>query len=229
MAYWTWQEIRTKVERDLDSEDEVMVTEAELLGYANEAIREVERQLHKLCEDYFLKSAPITLVQGTESYDLPADIYAMKIRGLIYRNGSSVWQANRIRDWRKFVKYEAELTGTQNTKQYGFFISNATAGDPQLILSPTPQESGQYLKLWYIREANQLVDETSVCDIPEAINYVMQYMKVRYYEKENHPMLGKAVADLEQEKETTLAVMSSMVVDNENLIEVDTQIYDEMN
>ena len=79
MKYWTWAELKDKVQRDLDLEGEVFINETELLGYANEAIDEVERQVHTLYEDYFLTKAVISLVDGTEEYALPTDIYAFKI------------------------------------------------------------------------------------------------------------------------------------------------------
>ena len=70
MKYWTWLEIRTKVQRDLDLEGESFITGAELLGYANEAIDEVERQVLTLCEDYFITRSVLTLVPGQEEYSL---------------------------------------------------------------------------------------------------------------------------------------------------------------
>ncbi len=38
--------------------------------------------------------------------------------------------------------------------------------------------------LWYIREANKMVDEDSICDIPDFVSYVMQYMKCEARKKE---------------------------------------------
>jgi hypothetical protein len=228
MAYWTWADIKEKVEADLDLESEDFIPESELLGYANEAIREVSRQLHTLYEDYFLTRTTITLVSGQEEYSLPSDIYAMKIRGMVYRNGTSVWKMKRIQDWRKFEEYEFDKTNLNPTALYGFFILNQTAGSPKIMLTPTPNENGAYVRLWYIRTANELTADASVCDIPEAVNYVIQYIKVRCYEKELHPNLPKAMQDLEMEKQTTLETLSNMVPDVDNEIEADTRLYEEM-
>lgn len=227
--YWTFGDIKAKIERDLDLEGESFVTPEEMLGYANEAIDEVERQIHMLCEDYFLTRATVTLVDGQEEYALPTDIYAMKIRAAVYRNGSSVWKIERIRDWFKFEHYETEQTGVGSDVQYVYFITNSTPGSPKLLFAPTPNEDGPYVKLWYIRNANKLTDDDSICDIPEAVNYIMQYIKVRIYEKDMSPMLQKAIVDLESEKATTLAALSQQTVDNSNLVEADTRLYDDMN
>lgn len=228
MAFWTWSTIKAKVEADLDLEDEKFIPESELLGYANEAIREVSRQIHTLYEDYFLTRSTITLVSGTEEYALPSDIYAMKIRGMVYRNGTSVWKMKRIQDWRKFEEYEFDKTNQTQFSIYGFFLLNQTAGSPKILITPTPNENGAYVRLWYIRTANELTVDASVMDIPEAVNYVMQYVKMRCYEKELHPNLQKAIADVEAEKQTTLETLANMVPDVDNEIEADTRIYEEL-
>lgn len=226
--YFTYAQLKAKVEMDLDLEGETFITAAEMLGYANEAIDEVERKIHTLYSDYFLTRTTISLVSGTEVYDLPSDIYAMMIRGLVYRNGSSSWQLERIREWHKFDQYEFDKTGTSENARYGYFVVNTTAGNPQLILTPTPNESGAFLHMWYIRNANEMVDDTSVCDIPEAVNYVMQYMKVRCYEKEMSPNVERSRADLEYQKQTTMDTLAQMFPDVQTEIEADMRLYRDM-
>lgn len=225
--YWTYSEIRTKVEQDLALEDEVFVEPAELLGYVNEAIDEAEAEIHGLYEDYFLSRATITLVQGTEEYSLPSDIYAHKIRNLIYRNGSEVYQIHRIKDWRKFEEYAVESIN-QSSTTYQWFLLNATAGSPKILLSPPAKQSGAYVTIWYLRNANTLVEDTDICDIPEFINFVLQYTKVRCYEKEGHPNLQKAMADLEQQRQQMISTLATMTPDAENELEADYSIYEEL-
>lgn len=228
MKFWSWADIKAKVERDLDLEGETFIQSAEMLGYANEAIDEVERQIHTLYEDYFLKKSTITLVPGQEAYSLPDDIYAMKIRQLLYRNGNQVWKLNRMKNWAKFGSYEAEKAVSSGTTQYGYFIVNSTPGSPELVLSPTPTEAGAYIQLWYIRNANELTTESSICDIPEAVNYVMAYIKMKCMEKELHPNLQKAIGDVEQQKEDTLKALADMYADNDDTIEPDYRLYSDM-
>ena len=227
-TYQTWDDLKAKVLRDLDLEGETFITSDEMLGYANEAIDEVERQVHTLYEDYFLSRSTITLVSGTEEYALPTDIYAMKVRSVVYRNGSTVIEIPRIRDWQKFIFYEEQTASTATAGNYRYFILNETAGAPRLLLTPTPTESGAYVKIWYLRNAAEMEDGDSVCDLPEAANYIIQYIKVRCYEKDGHPMLAKAMQDLEAEKQTTVATLANMVPDANNLIEADTSHYDSM-
>jgi hypothetical protein len=229
MKFWTFGEIRQKVERDLDLEGESFITSVEMLGYANEAVDEVERQILTLCEDYFLTRGTLTLVPGVEEYAIPTDIYALKIRQIVYRSGTQVWRVNRVRDWNKFLSYELDKTNLSATQHYGFFILNQTAGSPKILLTPTPTETGSLLQIWYLRNANEMVDDTSICDIPEAVNYVMAYIRMKCMAKELHPNLQSAIAEVEMQKADTLKTLAEMVPDNENNIEADSRLYDEMN
>jgi len=228
MKFWTFSEIKNKVMRDLDLEGETFITPDEMLGYANEAIDTVERTIHTLYEDYFVTRGTITLVPGQELYDIPSDIYALKIRQITYRNGSQVWKLERLKNWHKFSIYETEKTNLSGTQHYGYFVINSTPGQPKILLTPTPSEAGSYLQIWYIRNANELSNDASVCDIPEAVNYVISYIKMKCMEKELHPNLAKAIQDVEQEKQDTLTALSEMYSDNENNIEPDYRLYNEM-
>lgn len=228
MKFWKWSEIKSKVLRDLDLEGENFITEVEMLGYANEAIDEVERQIHTLCEDYFISRGTMTLVAGQEEYAIPSDIYGLKIRQIIYRSGTQVWKLQRLRNWNKFGVYETEKANSTGTQQYGYFILNNVAGSPKILLTPTPSEDGSYLQIWYIRNANELSTDDSVCDIPEAVNYVISYIKMKCMEKEMHPNLPKAIQDVEQQKADTLKILDEMYADNENNIEPDYRLYAEM-
>jgi len=171
----------------------------------------------------------LTLVAGTEEYSLPTDIYANKIRQIVYRNGTQVWKVSRIRDWSKFLSYELDRAYSTTTNKYSYFILNTTAGSPKILISPTPVEAGAYLQVWYLRNANELTSDTSVFDIPEAANYLMAYVKMKVMAKEMHPNLQLAISEVEAQRADTLKTLAEMVPDNENTIEADTRIYDEMN
>lgn len=225
--YWTWQMIRDKIERDLDLQAEIFIDPNELIAYANEAIREAEAEIHDIYEDYFLSRTPLTFVSLQEEYSLPTDLYAHKIRRIIYKNGAKVYAIDRIKDWKKFEEYALENINKSSTT-YCYFLINTTPGAPKILLSPPSKEDGAFATIWYLRKANRLVNLTDICDIPEFINFVLQYMKVRCYEKEQgNPNLQKAVADLEQQRAQMTSTLSSMVPDAMNEIEPDLSMYTE--
>jgi len=228
MKYWTLAEITDKIKQDLDLEAEDFVRPAELTGLINEAIDEAEAEIHALYEDYFLSKSTISITSGTEEYDLPADIYAHKIRRLVYNNGSSVYTINRIQDWKKFeVKAIADNFATSDL--YQFFLVNSTPGSPKVVIVPKARDTGPYLTLWYLRNANRLSATTDVCDIPEFINFIFQKVTVLVHEKEGNPNLGMDYQNLERERQLMVGVLAQMVPDAENEIELDTSFYEEMN
>lgn len=229
--YWTYSDLVTKVEADLDLEGEVFVQASELLGYFNEAVDKAEEAVHSLYEDYFLDKDTITLVSATSEYVLPTRIYAHKIRRIIYRNGATCYTINRIKDWRKFEEYALDLVGGSqgSASNYQYFLFNTTAGSPKILFTPEVGESGTYVTVWFLRQANRFVSDSDVLDVPEAANFVMQYVKCRCYEKEGHPNLAKAMGDLAEMKDSLEGILAAMVPDADNEIEMDLSFYREMN
>jgi hypothetical protein len=229
--YWTYTELLTKVQMDLDLEGEIFIQPAEFLGYFNEAVDKSEELLHGLYEDYFLDKETITLVSGTSEYDMPSRIYAHKIRRVIYRNGSRSYTINRLRDWKKFELYALDQVGGSqgSAAEYRYFIINSSAGSPKFIFTPEVGEAGEYITVWFLRQANRFVTGSDTLDIPEAANFVMQYVKCRCYEKEGHPNLTMALGTLVELKSSLEGILAAMAPDADNEIEMDTSIYGEMN
>ena len=226
--YWNWGQIRAKVRRDLDLEAETFVRPEELRDYANEAIDEAEAEIHGLYEDYFLSRKLVNIENGVEEYDLPDDIYAHKIRRIMYNNTSSVYTVNRLQDWKKFEAQNI-AKNFSTSDLYQFFFLNSVPGNPKILLVPQGRETGPYLEVWYLRQANRLEEDDDICDIPEFYNFIFQYMKVRIYEKEGHPNTTKAVSDLEQQRRQMTSTLAQIAPDGENEIEMDASFYEEMN
>lgn len=226
-TYWTWSEIKSKVEMDLDLEEETFIQDDEMLGYGNEAVDEAEAEIHAIYEDYFLNKAYIALVSGTEDYSMPSDIYANKIRRIMYRGSGLVYTIERIKDWKKFEEYTDENV-YQSSTRYKYMIYNPTAGAPKLVLSPPAKEtSSTNVQIWYIRNANRFSVDADVCDIPEFVQFVIQYIKVRCYEKEGHPQMQEAIQILEAQRELMTSTLQQMVVDADNTLEPDFSTYEE--
>ncbi len=228
--FWTRAELVTKIERDLDLEGETFIQPEELIGYINEAIDEAETEVHALYEDYFLDSTTITLVSGTNEYDAPTDIYGDKIRCVIYRNGDRTYEVMRMRDWRKFLEYTLDLVGgATDAAEYKYFLVNRGPAEVKLLFSPSVAESGERITVWYLRQANRLESDSDKMDIPEAANFVMRHAKVSCYEKEGHPNLAKAMADLEKERALLQGSLATRQPDNNDTIEMDLSHYEEHN
>ena len=165
---WTYCQAREKLEEDLDLLDETSVKPNELINYFNEGIEEAESEVLKLDEDYFLTSMPVPVVQGQSSYDYPPNCYAYKVRGLMYTNGTLIYEIIRFTRYRKFPKIHFALQYTNSTDDYQWYHTNDTPGAPKLnlvpparetaIVPPVPQGQTAFTPviLWYIRHANRV-------------------------------------------------------------------------
>ena len=229
MRYWTYLEIRTKVRKDLGIEQEDFISAEEMIGYCNMAIDDAESEIHAIYEDYFLSDGIFSLVNGTAEYSLPEDIYANKIRAIIFNDGQHVYPIKRFSNMANL--FEA-IEGDKNSSNssYMYHLKNRSAVEGvKVILTPTPKvDKTDAVTMYYIRNSNRMVDDTSLCDIPEFVDYVIQFMKVRCYEKEGHPNLGTALSMLEYKKMNMINTLSNMVPDEGTLIDSDPSFYWDM-
>lgn len=232
----TTTEFPTYAELELDIEDELDLTvgtdsiidQTEMIHYCNKAIDQAEQVVHTIYEDYFLTYDDLTLVDGTEEYAPPTDIYAMKIRAMIFFNGSDVYEVLRERDWKKFLNYQHDQQYSTSTDyEYKWFLRNATAGAWKQIITPTPG-SGT-IRRWFLRQANRITATSDVMDIPEAKNFILAYMRYRAIMKcrRGNPggELAEAKEQLAMEKQDLVDTLGTMVPDAGNEIEMDLSHY----
>lgn len=230
MQYKTLAQLRSKIEVDLDLQDELFITTSEMNSYINEAIDDVEAEIHNSYEDYFLTMANLALVSGTSDYALPSDIYMNKIRAIIYSNGPTQYEIKRMREKEGFIEQKLIQTYATGSDWYRYRLYNPSASTGmRLRLFPSAQEtSSTNVEIWYIRNANTLSSDSDTCDIPEFYTYVVQYAKCRCYEKEpGHPNYAAALAERERLRELMMKTIMSMVPDRDNTVEMDYRPYEE--
>lgn len=236
MEYKTLSEIKSKLKRDLYLQDSTFIEDSasapELLELINEAIDDVEAEIHTIYEDYFLSQSNISLVSGTKDYSLPSNIYANKIRGIVYSNNSIIYPITKNKGPKQFEEQKVmdlyAPGGTNQNYTYTLINLSATAG-VQMRLFPTPQEtSSSAIEIWYIRNANKLAADDDKCDVPEFVNYIIQFVKVRVYEKEMHPNLQQAMIERERLRKLMQETLSDMVPDEDTYIYKDFGIYEDM-
>lgn len=229
MKYWTYSEIRTKVRADLGIEQETFVTPDELLGYVNEAIDMIESEIHTLYEDYFLTRKSYTITTGLVEYSLPENIYAMKIRSIIFRDGTDVYTIKRYKNRiDMFEQLEYQNFVEDDVYQYIIF-NDADAAGPMIQLVPSPKVTADSaMKVYYIRNAARMENDASICDIPEFTNVVVQYAKMMCYEKESDPRYDLASQKFERMWGQMIGTLTNMTPDGDNMVEKDMQHYYEM-
>lgn len=229
MRYWTYSEIKNKIRDDLGIQQETFIEPDELLAYVNAGIDEAEAEIHAVYEDYFLTRHEDDLVNGQATYDMPSDIYANKIRAVLYKNGTDVFPIKRFKSG-KDMFLELEYQNEISTEDYKYILRNDSASlGVKLHLIPAAKEDvTDGLVLWYLRNANRMEDDTSICDIPEFVQFVIQFAKVRCYEKEGHPNLPAAIQILEHFRGLMVSTLGNMTPDGDDEIEKDMTFYDEM-
>lgn len=229
MRYKTYKEIKDKVRKDLGLEQEEFVSAEELLGYCNNAIDEAEAEIHGIYADYFLTSTFMDIIAGQSEYTLPSDIYANKLRSVLYINGDDIYSIRKYKNSNrdKFLNLELDRTNTDDTFRYILMNRSYTGVTLDLIPTPIVSLTGK-IKLYYLRNANRMVDDTSVCDIPEFVDFVSQYMKVRCYEKEHNENTEMAISVLQAKRGLMVSTLTNMVPDGDDVIEGDMTFYEEM-
>lgn len=227
MSYKTYGQIREKIEMDLDLEDEEFIQPEELVGYCNEAIKAAESIILKLCEDYFLDYTTLDLVEGQQAYDLPVDIFADKVRRVVYANGNDIYPVKRLRYSKDFENIAfIQANGTSN-EALRYLMTNDADDGKKMNFYPTPNISGSLITLWYIRNAYTILDDEDIVDIPEFYGFVEEYMKMRCYEKEGNPKFQATVALLKAQKDLMEQTLQNRFPDDDNEIEADLSHYEE--
>lgn len=226
----TLAEMRQIVIDDLDLDEETFITDADLNYWLNKGIKKAEQQIHTLYEDYFLNEATVNIAKGDYLIDYPADIYANKIRQIIYTDytlGSNTSHVvKRIKSLIDGTDMDLYASDTTNPTLRWSPINDPVSGR-KIRLFPYTGRSGQ-LKIWYIRNAKQLAADTDVCDIDEFEEYVIQHCKSMAYSKDGDPRVEESVVMEEQMKEDMMKSLSDMVPDNDNELEKDTSHYEDM-
>lgn len=229
MKFWTLDEIKLRIRTELDLEEETFIENTELGDYINDAIDDAESEIHNLYEDYYIKHSKITLVADQYDYDVPADLYGDKIRGIFYKNGTRIYKVKRMRDWTKFMEFLDRSLDSTSTDEYKWFMMNESADGRKIWFAPTPKEAGEYIWLFYIRNANRLTTGTDKCDIPESIQYILAYTKMKVNAKENGGVpLQEDMTMVEAEMTKMVGRLATRIPDAENEIEPDLSHYYDM-
>lgn len=229
--FYTWDEIWAEVSDLTDTADEDFVDQAEAMRMANRAVDEAEALIHVTNEDYFMTRATLTLVAAQEEYDLPASIYAHKIKKVIYRNGQTVYEIVSLKHLSKLLEYQALVAAgvTSVGQRMRYFILNTEPGEPKILLTPTPAESGAYVTVWHYRNANRFETGDDVCDIPEFASFVKAYLIEWIYWKiaAGSPRHVTAQEETNNQRRLMTTTLRDMLADGNNEVEMDLSFYED--
>lgn len=233
----TWNQIRSKVQMELDIEVEEFIQPNEFINYVNDGVSMAEADIHKLGleDEYFLTKAILPLTVGKEDFSLPAPIYMNKIKGIIYSNGATIYEITRLRGMNIFENIARINQYNTITDYYRYIMRNDSADSPTVIqfVPPSREALPSAVTAWFIRECAKWsltdVNGTGICDLPQvALQFLYQYVKYRCYEKEGHPNTEDAKGTLEKVHEVMMSSLEQMVPDGDTELIRDLSSYQDM-
>jgi hypothetical protein len=292
-------EIKTEVVESIDMQEAIgsdsFISDAELIRYINKGIRKVEAQIHTIYEDYFLDVESLPIIINLSTYSLPDNIYASKIRKIIFSSNSSTYEIKRIKDIVEIEEMSDSdlfkyLLSNKATKSVGSAVTSYTIGTKTVVFSldhkleigdsvefftssgvsrgtdvvynivdsktivlvtgiativltdicsriggekinlyPNPNStSATDIKIYFIREAKQLVNDTDICDIPEFEDVVILYARYEILKKEiGNPLLVLAKQELEEAVVNMVDTLQKRVPDDNTEFETDISFYND--
>jgi len=233
LAFKTLNEIRSKIQRDLDLEVEEFIQPLEMIEYINDAITLAEAKIIDLGlrDKYFFARTKLSIVQGAEDIELPSNIYANKIVKLVYSNGTEIYPMKPMDREKMFEEIELiNSAGSAPLIFYRYLIRNDTPGGEVIQIVPKARQTlTDVIVCWYYRDANRLSADTDLCDLPEiSIQFVYQYVRVRVYEKEKGASWLQAKQDLMKIEVDMLTTLQQQIADSDlTKVEQDFSAYEE--
>lgn len=220
---FTLEEVRDKIKEEMDLVGEDFIEDAtEFMDYVNEAIDEAEAEIQNLNEDYFLSPYSVPLVNGTASYVLPSDIYANKIRHIQYKKtNAQTYTVERVGIEK--IKFIDE---TNSSQEFCYHLENTLALGQRIVFHPTPAATDSTsMKMWYIRNAARVDSDADTIDIPEFIEFIFAFIRVKIARKELSPLLSSYEESLERQRILMRETLDQMVPDADARIEADFSFY----
>ena len=205
----TWATLREEIKDDMNLHGEDFASDVELLAWANDGIEQAEKEIVSLYDKYFETDAALTLVSGTSLYSLPSNILANKITHIEYKNGSDEYEVHYLKR-----KNEVRYQNTTN-EFYRYRLRNDITDGIQIELFPVAQENSSNVKVYFIRSAVRLVEDTDLIEIPIADAFIKQYIKDQVRGKELGPMFNhQETPNLQKQRALMIEALNNMIPDD---------------
>lgn len=240
MLQKTFSELKADVLKNLDMDEETFIQDSELVDRFNDALEEMEAVYMNQNQEYFITEGKLInqltpviqygLVSGQRDYFLPQNMYGLKIREIVYRaNDNEIFIIPQQRGINKFAYMEVIDSQNIGKDYYRYVLINPSASEGmKLRLNPTPLETGDFVKIFYIRQAERIpYDYTGneVIDLPMFYGYFKAAVSYRLALKEGHPRLVELKEDWLRQKELMQNTTAEKTASDENEITADLSSY----
>ena len=189
----TLKQMADRVDRDLslnidDRYGQSLVLREDVYKYLNEGHEFIAREIAtKVKEDYFLRLTELDVVAGVSEYSLPKEMFINKVRAVLFGNESGYQKLEEV-SFDQYLGY-ASLRTKDSANPIGYFLSQ-TGDIPEeseekslktqvkIILLPNANyKEGYHLKVYYIRNPTQLINDEDRPDIVSSEDTLIAYAK----------------------------------------------------
>lgn len=232
----TWGTLKAEIQAEDDLSEEVFASASEIIGYVNDALRSIEKDIHAIGgQKYFEDYVDLAMVNGTADYSILtnlSNIYGFKITAIHYISSNQVYEIMPLKDKKDLLRYQNNYNSSYRYR-YKFYnqpivldsITRAyVSGGPKITLYPTPAETAT-MRVYYIRSVAKVVDENSVIEIPEANEFIKAYVIEKCLNKERLNQDAQESAGVMQKRAQLIDSLTTMFADDNNLIEPDLGFY----
>lgn len=220
----TWLELKTEIMDEYDLNEEVFISPTELMRAANAAIEDIEKNIHALDDQgskYFHNDMSVPLVTAESYIALPTDIYANKVTGIFYNDGSTKYEIKPIMDLE-------EIQDIQPNDFYRYRIVSDSVNGMRVKIYPASREtSSANVTMFYRRKANRITGDSSVIDIPEGQAFIKQFVIDVAVNKERMTPNAPESAALSTRRQQLLDSLTNQIDDENNEVLVDYSHYDQ--
>jgi len=229
----TFAQLMDRIKDEMDLHDSnsnpaqtLFVSDKDLRVYLNAAVRDAEKEIHNLFEDYFLSITDLTMTLDSKIVTFPSNIYANKIRKLFYfpTDKNNRYEIKRIID-------KTLLMDIEDNDDYMYQIVNDSTNGNHIELNPASRETSTLLKCLYIRNAKTIAtdgtEDSEMLDIPECEDFIIAHVKAAVYENDGDPRMQKAEQKTEKERGQMIKSLNRSVPDEDTLIKQDLSFYDD--
>lgn len=232
----TLKQLRDDIKDRYGKQDQTVVDDNLIRKLINDAIKVIESNINQYQgdNDYFLSEYTFNTVANQRRYALPNNIYANKIRAITDANNNLI---NKIRQPFKFFKNNTLDNPYYNERVY--FLNDdgppLNADDPdqsniytttKINIIPTPMEVEQ-ISVHYRRECNVMINDHSVCDVPEFDEFIINYVLMEISNIDQSEKLTYYQNQTDSWKELMVSSLNPQVDDGDNEIIPDTSVLDD--
>ena len=186
-----------------------------------DTIEDIEADIHSIHDKYFHSEDVLSLVAGVSSYSLPSDIYATKITGIFFDDGATKYEIKPMKDL-------SEIPYIKENDFYKYRITNTATDGLKIKLYPASRDtSSTIVTIFYRRAAKRFSADTDILDVPEAKQFVKQYVLDQVANKERMTPDAPESEALKRKRKLLMDSLERMIDDDNNEIFIDMSFFEE--